>query len=306
MLVISSLLLSFQIHGLSTSHCSRISINGLRAQIAQRMNSLHDFYLGLNGKRRKRPRGNLMWHYVLWNTLFHLLTFTLWSSLKVSVSGLDISRRGGITNKKPFRFGDTSSRNKSKVKVTVAVVLPHSIFKTKKYLKQIKTAAESLTDLTFEKNGFELSPYLEMVQPIPTPTEVLGKICDQFLRNNTAAILYLNDNENYGRYSVASQYFIQLAQYVQLPIISWNADNSAFEQGTGESLQLQLAPTIKHQARAILTLLERYGWHTFSIVTGQIAGHRNFEQVDCTLFIFTTRYLFSSICCFKLKKVLVN
>jgi len=28
---------------------------------------------------------------------------------------------------------------------------------------------------------YELSPYLEMVHPIPSPTEILGKICDQFL-----------------------------------------------------------------------------------------------------------------------------
>jgi hypothetical protein len=32
------------------------------------------------------------------------------------------------------------------------------------------------------------------------------------------------------------------------------------------------------QASAILTLLERYGWHSFAIVTGMIAGHRNFDQ----------------------------
>jgi len=62
--------------------------------------------------------------------------------------------------------------------------------------------------------------------------------------NKTAAILYLADNENYGRDSVASQYFMQLAEYVRLPVISWRADNSAFEHGM---LQLQLAPTIKHQ-----------------------------------------------------------
>ena len=99
----------------------------------------------------------------------------------------------------------------------------------------------------------------------------------QFLENNTAAILYLTDNENYGRDSVASQYFMQLAQYVRLPLISWNADNSAFEMG---SLQLQLAPTLRQQASAMLTLLERYSWSTFSIVTGQIAGHRNFEIVS--------------------------
>ena len=99
----------------------------------------------------------------------------------------------------------------------------------------------------------------------------------QFLANNTAAILYLTDNENYGRDSVASQYFMQLAQYVKLPMISWNADNSAFEMG---SLQLQLAPTLKQQASAMLTVLERYSWNTFSIITGTIAGHHNFEIVS--------------------------
>ena len=44
-------------------------------------------------------------------------------------------------------------------------------------------------------------------------------------------------------------------------------------------MQMQLAPTIKHQVAAMLTLLQRYSWNYFSIVTGMIAGHRNFEQV---------------------------
>ncbi len=44
------------------------------------------------------------------------------------------------------------------------------------------------------------------------------------------------------------QYFMQLAEYVRLPVISWTADNSAFEHG---SLQLQLAPTIKHQVNKL-------------------------------------------------------
>ena len=110
---------------------------------------------------------------------------------------------------------------------------------------------------------------------------VVTLIFFQFLANNTAAILYLTDSENYGRDSVASQYFMQLAQYVKLPMISWNADNSAFEMG---SLQLQLAPTLKQQASAMLTILERYSWNTFSIITGQIAGHRNFEIVSKILY----------------------
>ena len=44
--------------------------------------------------------------------------------------------------------------------------------------------------------------------------------------------MYLTDSEDYGRDSVARQYFMQLAQYVKLPMISWNADNSAFEMGS--------------------------------------------------------------------------
>ena len=81
------------------------------------------------------------------------------------------------------------------------------------------------------------------------------------------------------------QYFMTLAQYVRLPVIAWNADNSGFEQGGGGSLHLQLAPSLKHQARAIITLLDRYGWHTFSVITGTIAGHRNFDQVQCSMYV---------------------
>ena len=38
---------------------------------------------------------------------------------------------------------------------------------------------------------FDLSPYLEMVQPIPAPIEVLGKICDQVSSLCICLITYL-------------------------------------------------------------------------------------------------------------------
>jgi ionotropic glutamate receptor NMDA 2B len=44
------------------------------------------------------------------------------------------------------------------------------------------------------------------------------------------------------------------------------------------SLQLQLAPSLEHQTAAMLSILERYKWHQFSIVTSQIAGHDDFMQ----------------------------
>ena len=75
------------------------------------------------------------------------------------------------------RFGVNTIPNKNKVKVSVAVVLPYSMFKNRDYRRIISQSAMKLDGSTFEEM-FDLSPYLEMVQPIPAPIEVLGKICD--------------------------------------------------------------------------------------------------------------------------------
>ena len=45
------------------------------------------------------------------------------------------------------------------------------------------------------------------------------------------------------------------------------------------SVQLQLAPTIRHQALAMMSLLHRYDWHSFTVVTSRIGGHTSFAQV---------------------------
>ena len=37
-------------------------------------------------------------------------------------------------------------------------------------------------------------------------------------------------SEHFGRTVAASQYFLQLAGYIGIPVISWNADNSGFER----------------------------------------------------------------------------
>ena len=61
------------------------------------------------------------------------------------------------------------------------------MFKQREYKKIIGQSALKLHGSYFEKM-FDLSPYLEMMQPIPAPTEVLGKICDQvriLLKNPT-------------------------------------------------------------------------------------------------------------------------
>lgn len=104
-------------------------------------------------------------------------------------------------------------------------------------------------------------------------------MCKDFLQANVSAIVYLVNYETFGRSTASAQYFLQLAGYLGIPVISWNADNSGLERTASQSrLQIQLAPSIEHQSAAMLSILERYKWHQFSIVTSQIAGHDDFVQ----------------------------
>lgn len=41
---------------------------------------------------------------------------------------------------------------------------------------------------------------------------------------------------------------------------------------------LQLAPSVDHQVLAMLSIMDRYNWRQFGIVTSEIAGHDDFVQ----------------------------
>jgi len=51
-----------------------------------------------------------------------------------------------------------------------------------------------------------------------------------------------------------------------------------FQRASQTEMLLQLAPSVEHQASAMLSILIRYNWHQFAIVTSQIAGHDDFVQ----------------------------
>jgi glutamate receptor ionotropic, NMDA 2B len=59
---------------------------------------------------------------------------------------------------------------------------------------------------------------------------ILDTLCKQFLSVNVSAILYLMNHEKYGRSTASAQYFLQLAGYLGIPVIAWNADNSGLER----------------------------------------------------------------------------
>ena len=59
---------------------------------------------------------------------------------------------------------------------------------------------------------------------------ILSALCDVFLEEQVAAIIYINNKEQYGRNTASTQYFLQLARYLGIPVIAWNADNSGLDQ----------------------------------------------------------------------------
>ncbi|ODN02749.1 Glutamate receptor ionotropic, NMDA 2B [Orchesella cincta] len=172
------------------------------------------------------------------------------------------------------------------------MILPHSIFHRKDYLKSINVALTNFKP----KNGteemfsrfFNLDPLkhvlVRLITISPSPQDILSTLCEAFLTSNVSAIIYLTNIEKYTTSTAASQYFLQLAGYLGLPVIAWNADNSGFQRRATSSsdynseMVLQMAPAIHHQAAAMLSILTRYNWHQFAIVTSQIAGHDDFVQ----------------------------
>ena len=60
--------------------------------------------------------------------------------------------------------------------------------------------------------------------------EILSSLCKTFLPMNVSSILYLMNYEKYGRSTASAQYFLQLAGYLGIPVIAWNADNSGLER----------------------------------------------------------------------------
>ncbi|XP_049809423.1 glutamate receptor ionotropic, NMDA 2B-like [Schistocerca nitens] len=129
----------------------------------------------------------------------------------------------------------------------------------------------------FHKNTVIDDPLREI--SVTRSCAILSSLCTEFLSVNVSAILYLMNYEKYGRSTASAQYFLQLAGYLGIPVIAWNADNSGLERRASQSsLQLQLAPSLEHQTAAMLSILERYKWHQFSVVTSQIAGHDDFVQ----------------------------
>ena len=60
-------------------------------------------------------------------------------------------------------------------------------------------------------------------------SDITRVLCDN-MRNGSAAIIYFTNTEKFGSSTAASQYLLQMASFLGMPVIAWNADNSGLEK----------------------------------------------------------------------------
>lgn len=176
-------------------------------------------------------------------------------------------------------------RNKGTQKITIGAILPKSSLITLKrqYYKRLQDSVEILMKGKNRQEKYNFTNYYQLAQaqvvylPLnPNPKEILINICDELLVHDVSTILYMTNSEIWGTNAASAQYLLQLTNYLGMPVIAWNADNIGLDQQSANSRLLQLAPSMEHQASAILSILRRYSWHGFSIITSKIGGYGHF------------------------------
>ena len=79
---------------------------------------------------------------------------------------------------------------------------------------------------------FNIYAYLAFSFDLNYIAYILADITDllcQHINNGSVAIIYFTNTEKFGRSTAASQYFLQMAGFLGIPVIAWNADNAGLE-----------------------------------------------------------------------------
>ena len=75
--------------------------------------------------------------------------------------------------------------------------------------------------------------------------------------------------------SSQAHFIMHLAHSAGIPTIAWSV-SATLSQRPKKQRTLHLAPTVAHEAEAMLAIMQRYSWYSFSVVSTTLAGHEDF------------------------------
>lgn len=97
------------------------------------------------------------------------------------------------------------------------------------------------------------------------------------VRTKQSTLVSSYDRGPSGMHQSGSQahFIMHLAHSAGIPMITWSV-TATLAQRPKKQRALHLAPTVAHEAKAMLAIMDRYSWHSFSVVSTTLAGHDDF------------------------------
>ncbi|GMS80596.1 hypothetical protein PENTCL1PPCAC_2771, partial [Pristionchus entomophagus] len=187
-----------------------------------------------------------------------------------SLIGRTTSRRGG------------STEEIEKTTIKVGLVYQNAVH-SKKYEKALQRLNENASPVSFGQRKFSThfnfsSVDCHLPKGVFFVNDVIDCICGVMVKEQVAVIIFATTSEDFEESSASEEFFLQIAASTGIPILAWNADNSAYslEKDLSRYRIIQIAPPIEHQIRAMLALLERYNWTRFGVVCAKMGGDEQF------------------------------
>lgn len=63
-----------------------------------------------------------------------------------------------------------------------------------------------------------------------SPPEILDAFCEAILAHSMNTILYMSNTDYEGHHTSTGMYVLQVSNFLGIPVIAWNGDNSGFFQ----------------------------------------------------------------------------
>ena len=116
-------------------------------------------------------------------------------------------------------------------KLTIGILVPDHSFRNRGYRTALFKSLMTYTrdrDFTINENYTLKGEMLYMDEY--SPPEILSAMCSKILANRINTIMYLSNSDYMGEFTSSGQYLLQTANFMGIPVIAWNGDNSGFFQ----------------------------------------------------------------------------